>query len=162
MEQRKLSPLAIVLKWSVLVLLVVDVVATVTVPWWLQRFFSPGTAQYWFGDSAAVAGGDYTMLLIFLLVCGVCGVALLVCAFRVLSRIAGGAVFDPKNARELRLMSYLTGVIFLAGVAKILYQVTLYTALFLGVFLFATLFLLVLSEIFSVAGTIEEENKLVI
>ncbi len=163
MEQKHLSPLAVVLKWSVLVLLGLDALVTLTLPWWLGEFFRSGSALgEYFAESAALIRGAYPMLLAFLLVCGVCGFCMLMSAFCILKRMVAGVLFDRRNARGLRHMGYFSLLVCGATVVKLLEYVTLYSVLFLIVFLFAALFLFVLSELFERASEIQEENSLMI
>lgn len=168
MAYKQHSVLVPILKWTVTTLILLNIAALITLPWWLNLLYTDGYTSLlsggYFLDTtvAATIRGDYPLMLRFLAICGIFSLIALIFAFMILTRLSHSEPFHPKNARDLRTMGFTTLGIVAAGIYKLCYEFTLYSILFVGVFLLASIFLFILAQIFDEACQIKSENDLVI
>lgn len=114
----------------------------------------------------------YTAVLaLFLLVCGVCGAAILVQGIRILASVADGTPFSARNAHSLKNAAVCCFIIAGAALVRTVFTVFLkgaasallsYTALFIPLFIMAGLLFLLMSGLFGQATAMREENDLTI
>ncbi len=166
------------LKWTVALVLAVNILALFAVPFMLSMRFNTGFEAYWsspgawtFFPSDRAAWPEFLWRLCFYEICGMCTAVMLWQARGVLSNLAGGRPFTVENADRIMAAAMCFFVIsgtafcrflielFTYGLARTL---MMYNTLFVPAAVCAGLLCLVLSELFRQASRLREDNDLVI
>ena len=164
MDCKAAKPLSMFLTVVVLFMSVCDVFLIFTSPWWLSKIYEGnfGDFKIMLGYNISSAAMIYPLMLSFFILCGLLCLGILVAAFRILSRIRHDMPFCSQNAISMRNAAFCAFGLFLVFMSKMFFSWSILTFVCGGIFLLFSLFVMVISQLVSVAVRIKEDNELTI
>lgn len=166
MKTRLDKKISLVLMIIIITLMIVDIIATITSPMWLKVAFEKGYVAIIPVKNTvyqhAYPSSNYPFMLVFIIYCGLAALFALWQAAGLMRNILADNPFCMKNA--VYLFRAAIGGIFLAIAffVKMFVAPSAITLLCLAVFIFYSMIMFVLADLFKKAAMIKEENELTI
>lgn len=135
--------------------ILVNIGILVGLPWLAGIMVNQLTAQFGWSE-------PYWFILVFFYVCGTLALGILLQGHLILRTLEKNKPFDERNAKRFFRMGLFSLIIAIAFVVKIFMYNTLLTIAGAGIFALAALISFILSDVFSKAAKIWEEQQLTI